>query len=151
VPQFVQLYEFAENKTSRNVPTTCCFTFFCTTKLLQQIHPKFPRKPCQSLPRFMCSNLLLYGSVQYGLSQQNNTTTLQRRKCLLGICALALLGNVPTCCSLSSPSSPQKSLLLLLSMCLAHYPMHSFINMKMTFSLQSVFSPSPTLNPKAKI
>jgi hypothetical protein len=37
------------------------------------------------------------------------------------------------------------------SMCLAHYPMHSFINLKMTFSLQSVFSHSPTLNPKAKI
>jgi len=67
-----------------------------------------------------------------------------------------LLGFVPKnsweTCPLSSLKLPQKfSLNLLLSMCLAHYPMHSFINLKMTFSLQSVFSPSPTLNPKAKI
>jgi hypothetical protein len=66
------------------------------------------------------------------------------------------LGFVPyffwkTCLPLSSLKLTQKYLMLLLSMCLAHYPMHSFINMKMTFSLQSVFSPSPTLNPKAKI
>jgi hypothetical protein len=83
----------------------------------------------------------------------NKSAALQNRKFLLGICAQVLLGNVPTLAAhfLLQTLLRNLSHTLLLSIYLAHYPMHSFINLNMTFSLQSVFSPLPTLNPKAKI
>ena len=88
-------------------------------------------------------------------SNSRKITQPQNIKSFLGICALAPLGNVPslllTFLSQAYLENLSQSPPLIFSMCLAHYPMHSFINLKMTFSLQSVFSPSPTLNPKAKI
>ena len=74
------------------------------------------------------------------------------QKIALGFLPSFSLGNVPSKL-LTFLKLSHKISLNLLSMCLAHYPMHSFINLKITFSLQSVFSPSPslTLNPKAKI
>jgi hypothetical protein len=79
----------------------------------------------------------------------------QNIKSFLGICALATLENVASLMLTFLSQAYSKNLSYsssqCYSMCLAHCPMHSFINLKMTFSLQSVFSPSPTLNPKAKI
>jgi hypothetical protein len=94
----------------------------------------------------------LYKSIQYGLQEQKNNSAT-KQKFILGIRALAPLENVPSLLFsfLSQAYSKISQSPLVFSMCLAHYPMHFFINLKMTFSLQSVFSPSPTLNPKAKI
>jgi hypothetical protein len=93
----------------------------------------------------------LYGSIQYRLQQQKiNSATKQKYS--LGICAHFVLGNVPSMLPYFFSLKPTRKFSLnLLLLCLAHYPMHSFINLKMIFSLQSVFSPSSTLNPKAKI
>jgi hypothetical protein len=83
-----------------------------------------------------------------------NGTTFSHKN-VLGFVPSFSLGNVPSklLTFLSQAYSENISHLtpLVFSMCLAYYPMHSFINLKMIFSLQSVFSPSPTLNPKAKI
>jgi hypothetical protein len=125
----------------------------CTNDLLQKTRKKLPRKTCSKLPRFSCPSLLLYGlyrSVQYNMYQQH-TIAYQNINSSLGFAPLFSWKTCPPCCPLSSLKLTQKSLKLFLSICLAHYPMHSFINLKMTFSLQSVFSPFPTLNPKAKI
>ena len=108
-------------------------------------------KPCLDFRALFFLLYKLYGSIQYGLQQQKINPT-SKPKSLLGICALALLENMP---SLQSSFLSQAYLEILSQspplLCLAHYPMHSFINLKMTFSLQSVFSPSPTLNTKTKI
>jgi hypothetical protein len=127
VPQSILLYGFAENGTSKNVPKTSS----CT---LPSIWPTSFRKLCKicfknhafSCLDFHAKVCCCTDPYSTTCSSKYNSST-QNRKCLLGICALALLGNVPTCCSLSSPNSPQKSPTLFFS-CLAHYPMHSFIN-----------------------
>jgi hypothetical protein len=125
------------------------YRLFCTSQQQQ----KQPQKLCLAFLDFCSLFLLLYGlyrSVQYDLQQQKINSTL-KQKFLLGICALALLENLPFLLpSFLSQAYSKISQAPSLN-CLAHYPMHSFINLKMTFSLQSVFSPSPTLNPKAKI
>jgi hypothetical protein len=155
VPQSVQLYGFAESWHLEIHATTGS----CT---LPPVRPSSFRKffkgclenHAQTCLSFHASNLLLYGLVRIHTVRPvptNNTATNQNRKCLLGICALALLGIMPFLLLTFLSQAYSENLMLLFSMCLAHYPMHSFINLKMTFSLQSVFSPSPTLNPKAKI
>jgi hypothetical protein len=117
VPQFVQLYEFAENGTSKNVHKTSS----CT---LPSVRPTSFRKLCKScLENRAFSCLDFHAKVccctaymdPYSTACPNKYNNTQNKKCLLGICALALLGNVPTCCSLSSPNSPQKSLSLFFS------------------------------------
>jgi hypothetical protein len=87
----------------------------------------------------------------YSTTSNNRKITQPKNiKSFLGICALAPLENVPslllTFLSQAYSENLFQSPPLVFSKCLAHYPMHSFINLKMTFSLHSVFSPSPTLN-----
>jgi hypothetical protein len=142
---------------SKSVPRKPCPTECCTactvrpnTKTPKSASISVPKGASKIVPSFLLYGL--YGSVQYDPTQKMEQTHTE--KCL-GICALLFLGK----CALQAAHFPLSSLLrkslsitsLVFSMCLAHYPMHSFINLKMTFSLQSVFSPSPTLNPKAKI
>jgi hypothetical protein len=78
----------------------------------------------------------------YSTTQQQQMRTTLTQKFPLGFVPTLSWEMCPPSCSLSSLKLSQKISLNLLHLCLAHYPMHSFINLKMTFSLQSVFSPS---------
>jgi hypothetical protein len=137
--------------TSKSVQTVCCTD--CS------VWPNSNKKNAQNnlenranvasifVPSSPCCTGL-YGSVQYGLQQQKNDPTL-KQKFLLGICAQYLLGNVPSLLpSFLSQAYSKISLNLLLSMCLAHYPMHSFIK-----SEDDLFPPKCLFtfpNPKSK-
>jgi hypothetical protein len=155
MPQYVQLYGFDECWHLEIHATTGSCTF--PSVRLSSFRKFF--KGClgnhaQTCLGFHASNLLLYGlygSVQYDLSQQIILQQIKTENASLGFVPQLSWESLPSCCSLSSLKLSWKISLNLISMCLAYYPMHSFINLKMTFSLQSVFSPSPTLNPKAKI
>jgi hypothetical protein len=104
-----------------------------------------------------CTPLLVIRTVQICTVQPSTKKMEQRytKKIALGFVSSFSLGNVPskllTFLSQAYSENLSHSTPLIFSMCLAHYLMDSFINLKMTFSLRSVFSPSPTLNPKAKI
>jgi hypothetical protein len=98
MPQSIQLYGFAENSTSENVPRTGCCTLFLYGQPPSENSEKLPQKTCSKLPRFLCPSLLLYSlyrSVLYGLYQQKHSST-PKQKSLLGIRTLALLENVPS-------------------------------------------------------
>jgi hypothetical protein len=110
-----------------------------------------PKGASKTMPSFLVYGL--YGSVQYSPTQKNRTTLTQKNA--LGFVPSFFLGNVLSKLLTFLSQAYSKNLSLtsssLLDVSCTHYPMHSFINLKMTFSLQTVFSPSPTLNPKAKI
>jgi hypothetical protein len=140
----------------KTVPNRVLYDLHSTTQQQQgnsKNLPRFsvPKGASKTMPSFLLYGL--YGSVQYDPTQKNRTTLTQKNA--LGFVPSFFLGNVPskllTFLSQAYSENLSQSPPLVFSMCLAHYPMHSFINLKMTFSLQSVFSPSPTLNPKAKI
>jgi hypothetical protein len=105
-----------------------------------------PQNTCNKMPRFMCPPSLLYklyGSIQYGLSNSRNSAPTKQK---------ILLGFVPKnsweMCPLSSLKLTQKLSLNLLLLCLAHYPMHSFIKSK-----DDLFPPKYLFtfpNPKSK-
>jgi hypothetical protein len=82
---------------------------------------------------------LLYGSIQYGLPH-NNIFRQLLNKILLGICAQFLFKTVPN----RLPTISSKLFLKSLFVRLAHYPRLSLIT-------KNDFSPSPSLNPMAKI
>jgi hypothetical protein len=111
-----------------------------------------PRKLCQHLPRFSCPLPLLYGlygSVQYDLpTTVKNEPSTQTKIPPWDLCP-SFLGKCALLVALFPLSSLlRKSLKLLLSMCLAHYPMHSFIK-----SENDLFPPKCLFtfpNPKSK-
>jgi hypothetical protein len=148
----IQLYGFALSNTSKSVPKSLLYGQHNCPLHQQKTLKLLPRNPCSKLPRFLRPPSLLYGLygfVQCGLSNNRKLST-HKKKILLGFVPKNSWETCPLCCPIFSLKLTQKfSLNLLLSMCLTHYPMHSFINLKMTFSLQSVFSPSP--NPKSKV
>jgi hypothetical protein len=112
--------------------------------------------PCQRVPQKLCPPSCCTDCTDpYSTAQHKKIEHHLHRKNALGSVPSFFLGNVPsrmlTFLSQAYSKNLSQSPPLVFSMCLAHYPMHSFIILKMPFSLQSVFSPSPTLNPKAKI
>jgi hypothetical protein len=140
----------------KTCPTECCMTCTVRSNNNKKISRKMPRFLCQSLPQKLhpsscCIDCMdPYSTTQHRKMEQHYT-----QKIALGFVPSFSLGNVPskllTFLSQAYSENLFHSTPLVFSMCLAHYPMHSFINLKMTFPLQNVFSPSPTLNPKAKI
>jgi hypothetical protein len=120
----------------------------------QENPPKQPRFLCQVPQKLHPLSLyVMYGSVQYSPTAANENST-HTENCPWDLCPFVPTLSwemYPPSCSLSSLKLSRKislNLLLLLSCTL---PNAFFYNLKMTFSLQSVFSPSPTLNPKDKI
>jgi hypothetical protein len=119
----------------------------CTKKHSKQLRNLCPQTASKTMP----SSLLyaLYRSVQYGLLSAIISTTYKQK---------IFLGNVPNLpwemCQLAALSSPQsslgKSLNLFFSLSCTLPNAFSY-NWKVTFHLPSIFSPSPSLNPKAKI
>jgi hypothetical protein len=133
-------------------PVVCCMTCIVrpnNSKKNLEIHLDFRAKRC-------LKNQSLLPGVQICTVWPciENGTTLTQKNVLEFVPSFSL-GNVPskmlTFLSQSYSENLSPTTPLVFSMCLEHYPMHSFINLKMTFSLQSIFSPSPALNPKAKI
>jgi hypothetical protein len=140
------------------------YELFCTAQKQPQKILKSASKIMPEMPRFSCQIHTVVQTIQNrtGCTDLYSTTSHSRKifrpknsqKLFLGNRALLPWKMCLLSHSLFSLKHTQKislTHLLLSSRCLAHYPMHSFINLKMTFSLQSVFSPFPTLYPKAKI
>jgi hypothetical protein len=153
-------------KTCQNLYSCTNSSFMCLEKCAQlcvvqptQYGPVAARKTKKSTSIFVpkgasktVSFFLMYGL--YGSVHYDHTPKMEQHshiKTSWDLCPPSPWEMCHPRCSLFSLKHTQKISLNLLPICLAHYPMHSFINLKMTFSLQSVFSPSPTLNPKAKI
>ena len=131
-------------KTKSFKTLVCNFRWLC---------PPFVKVFCTTYPEFKIFSI---EELSWELRKKNS------QKKILGNHAHFPQKMCPLCCSLSSLKHAQKISLTLLSMCsqhppdvfttcLAHYPMHYFIIWNWHFSPKSVFSPSPTLDPKAKI
>jgi hypothetical protein len=99
---------------------------FCTADLLQKTLQMLPRKVCLLLPRFLCQSLLLYGSVQYGLSQQIKQQHSKQKMSPWDLCPNSLGKCANLLLTFLSKLSSEIYLTLFFSF-LAHYPMHSFI------------------------
>jgi len=140
--------------------------YYCTTSFVTRFPcpQKFwnpPRKLCPKCLNFCAKSVQMYRLVQTVWIHTVRPPTIEKYfgpkmhiNCFLENRALFLWKMCPLCCSVSSLKHTQKISLNLIPMCsqhstcLAHYPMHSFINLKMTLSLQSVLFTFP--NPKSK-
>jgi hypothetical protein len=134
------------------VSCTDCFARPKKNHKKSKIHPE---NHARNASIFVPNPYRLYGSILYVIPQQQNISAKISQKSFLWNRAIFPWKTCPLCCSLSSLKHTQKISLNLLLMSTfdisCTLPNAFFYNLKMTFSPQSVFSPSPALDPKAKI
>jgi hypothetical protein len=107
----VQLYGFAQKLHLEKCAKQVCCTDFLYDRPPSKKLRKTASKMCQSCLDF-CAQVFVVRTVRIRTVRPPTTKNQQhsKQKFLLGICAQALLGNVPSCCPLSSLKLTQKSL-----------------------------------------
>jgi hypothetical protein len=130
VPQSVQLYGFAEIRHLEICATTGCCTFSSIRssslrKFFKDASKTVPKLALVFMPQECCCTACTdpYSTV----SQQITLLQMKTEKCLLGICALALLEIVPLLMPTFLSQAISQLLLSSSPVCFSHIPKHVYV------------------------